>query len=144
MATKTAQRAIIGSFLIIGTLMALYLTINVGYDLFCVHKAWMYREGLLLKIVATLIYADIPLLLIAGLVSTISFFRKGLIWKPITEGIVINIILWLIYAGLIICLLIGEFIYKICGLLIIGLFAWLIVQIWKMIKSYSQKDNRNI
>ena len=33
MATKTAQRAIIGSFLIIGTLMALYLTINVGYDL---------------------------------------------------------------------------------------------------------------
>jgi hypothetical protein len=82
--------------------MALYLTINVGYDLFCVHKAWMYREGLLLKIVATLIYADIPLLLIAGLVSTISFFRNGRIWKPVVKRIAINIlILCLILAGII-------------------------------------------
>ena len=102
MITKTAQRAIIGSFLIIGTLLALYLTINVGYDMFWVHKAWMYREGLIQKVVLVLLYADIPLLFIAGLISTLSLFRKGHIWKHITKGIVVNIlILCLILAGII-------------------------------------------
>ena len=102
MATKTVQRAIIGSFLIIGTLLALYLTINVGYDLFWVHKAWMYREGLIYKIGIAVLYADMPMLFIAGLTSTISFFRKGDIWKPVVKGIAINIlILCLILAGII-------------------------------------------
>ena len=68
------QRITIVSFLIIGTLLALYLTINVGYDLFCVHKAWMYRDGLIQKIVGVLIYADFALLALAGLISTVSFF----------------------------------------------------------------------
>ena len=81
MATKTAQRAIIGSFLIIGTLLALYLTINVGYDLFCVHKAWMYRDGMIQKIACVGLYAIIPLAFIAGLICTISFLKKGYIWR---------------------------------------------------------------
>ena len=102
MITKTTQRAIIGSFLITGTLLALYLTISVGYDLFGVHNAWMYRDGLMQKIVLVLLYADIPLLSIAGLTSTISFFRKGHIWKPVAKGIIVNIlILCLILAGII-------------------------------------------
>ena len=71
---KNYQRITMGSFLIIGTLLALYLTINVGYDLFCVHKAWMYRDGLIQKIVGVLIYADFALLALAGLISTVSFF----------------------------------------------------------------------
>ena len=78
MATKTAQRAIIGSFLIIGTLLALYLTINVGYDLFWVHQAWMYREGLIYKIGIAVLYADMPMLFIAGLTSTISFLERDM------------------------------------------------------------------
>lgn len=134
MITKTAQRAIIGSFLIIGTLLALYLTINVGYDLFWIHKAWMYRDGLIQKIVLVLLYSDIPLLFIAGLTSTISFYRKGHIWKPITKGIIINIIIWLLVVGLTIGLLVWDLIYKIIGLLIIGSCIWLMVHIWKMIR----------
>ena len=77
MATKIAQKAIIGSFLTIGTLLALYLTINVGYDLFWIHKAWMYREGLIQKIACVGLYAIIPLAFIAGLICTISFLKKG-------------------------------------------------------------------
>ena len=103
MITKTTQRAIIASFLIIGTLLALYLTINVGYDLFWIHKAWMCRDGLIQKIVLVLLYSDIPLLFIAGLTGTISFYRKGHIWKPVVKGIPINIlIICLILAGIII------------------------------------------
>ena len=90
------QRITIVSFLIIGTLLALYLTINVGYDLFCVHNVWMYRDGLIQKVGFVALYVNLPLLFIAGLTSTISYFRKGHIWKPITKGIAVNIILWLI------------------------------------------------
>ena len=134
MITKTTQRAIIGSFLIIGTLLALYLTINVGYDLFCVHNTWMYREGLIYKIGFVVLYADMPMLFIAGLTSTMSFFRKGYVWRPVTKVIIINVILWLIYAGIMIGLLVWGFLYKIIGLLIIGSCIWLVVQIWKMIR----------
>ena len=102
MASKTPHRNIIGPFLIIGTMLTLYLTINVGYDLFWVHNIWMYRDGLINKIGLVVLYANIPLLFIVGLISTISFFRNGHIWRPITKRIVFNIVLWLILAGLII------------------------------------------
>ena len=134
MVTKKFRRAMIGSFLIIGTLLALFLSINVGYDLFWVHKAWMYRSGLTHKIGFVVIYANIPLLFIAGLISIISFFRKGNIWRTITKGIIINIIIWLLVVGLTIGLLVWGLIYKIIGLLIIGSCIWLVVQIWKMIR----------
>lgn len=134
MATKIAQKAIIGYFLTIGTLLALYLTINVGYDLFCAHNVWMYRDGLMQKVGFVALYVNIPLLFIAGLTSTISFFRKRHIWKPITKGIIINIIIWLLVVGLTIGLLVWDLIYKIIGLLIIGSCIWLVLQIWKMIR----------
>ena len=134
---KNYQRTIIGLFLILGTLFALFLTIYEGYDLFWIHKAWLYRDGLLAKICLVAIYVDIVLLFVAGLTSTISFFRKGHIWKPITKGIIINIILWLILAGVMFCIFPVDLVVKICGLLIIGSFAWLISQIWKMVKLHS-------
>ena len=131
---KNYQRTIIGLFLIIGTLLALYLTVYGGYDLIWKHPTWMFRDGLIQKIVLVLIYSDIPLLFIAGLTSTISFYRKGHIWKPITKGIIINIIIWLLVVGLTIGLLVWGLIYKIIGLLIIGSCIWLMVHIWRMIR----------
>lgn len=102
MQNKIYHRIIIGSFLILGTLLALCLTVYEGYDLFWIHNTWMYRDGLIQKIVLVLLYSDIPLLFIAGLTSTISFFRKGHIWKPVVKGIAINIlIICLVLAGII-------------------------------------------
>lgn len=130
----TSQRTALGTFLIIGTLLALYISITGAYDIFVVHTTWMHRDGLILKIIYIVLCADFPLLFLAGLTSTISFFRKGHIWRTITKGIIINIILWLIYAGIMIGLLVWGFIYKIIGLLIIGSCIWLMVHIGKMIR----------
>ena len=130
---QTSHKTLIGSFLIIGTLLALYITIDGAIDLFWVHNTWMYRDGLIQKIGFVVISADFALLALAGLISTVSFFLKKRIWKPITKGIIVNVALWLILAGLMICILVWGFIYKICGLLIIGLFAWIMLRIWKMI-----------
>jgi hypothetical protein len=98
----TSQRTALGTFLIIGTLLALYISITGAYDIFVVHTTWMHRDGLILKIIYIVLCADFPLLFLAGLTSTISFFRKGHIWKPVVKGIAINIlIICLILAGII-------------------------------------------
>ena len=73
---QTSHKTLIGSFLIIGTLLALYITVDGGYDLFWVHNTWMYRDGLIQKIGFVVISADFALLALAGLVSTVSFFLK--------------------------------------------------------------------
>ena len=134
MQNKINHRMIIGSFLILGTLLALLLTIYEGNSLFRTHTAWLYRDGFMQKVAIVGIYADITLLFIAGLASTISFFRKGHVWRPITKVIIINVILWLIYAGIMIAVLVWGFLYKIIGLLIIGSCIWLMLKIWKMIR----------
>ena len=81
---QTSHKTLIGSFLIIGTLLALYITIDGAYDLYWVHNTWMYRDGLIQKIGFVAISADFALLAIAGLISTVSFFLKKPIWKSIT------------------------------------------------------------
>ena len=133
MATKTTRRAILGLFLIGGTLLALYLTIHEGYNLFWTHTAWLYRDGVMpkLNIVA---FADFALLSIAGLISTVLFFLKKPIWKSITKIIVVNVLLCLLIAVLMFCLWPLDIFVKICGLLITGLFAWIMLRIWTMIK----------
>lgn len=77
MTLKSHYKAIIATVLIIGTLLALYLTITVGYDMFWIHVTWMYRDGLIQKIACVGLYAIIPLAFIAGLICTISFLKKG-------------------------------------------------------------------
>ena len=77
MTLKSHHKAIIAIVLIIGTLLALYLTITVGYDMFWIHVTWMYRDGLIQKIACVGLYAIIPLAFIAGLICTISFLKKG-------------------------------------------------------------------
>ena len=81
MTLKSHHKAIIATVLIIGTLLALYLTITVGYDMFWIHVTWMYRDGLIQKIACVGLYAIIPLTFIAGLICTISFLKKGYIWR---------------------------------------------------------------
>mgnify|MGYP003488531514 CR=1 FL=1 len=77
MTLKSHHKAIIATVLIIGTLLALYLTITVGYDMFWIHVTWMYRDGLIQKIACVGLYAIIPLAFIDGLICTISFLKKG-------------------------------------------------------------------
>ena len=135
MTTETSQRRTIGVFLITGTLLALYLTIEVGYAIYWEQfTTLMLRGGVMSKIALIVIFTYFPLLFVAGLISTISFFRKGHIWEPVTKGIIVNIYLWLTLAAVMTCLLACGLIYKICGLSLIGLSTWLMLHIRKMIK----------
>ena len=132
---QTSHKTLIGSFLIIGTLLALYIIIEVAHALYWGQlTTLMHRMGVMQKIGFMVLYTDIILLFVAGLTSAISFFRKKPIWKPITKGIIVNIYLCLILAGVMIGIAPADLIFKICSLLIIGLFIWLMLEIWKMIR----------
>lgn len=132
---QTSHKTRIGSFLIIGTLLALYIIIEVAHALYWGQlTTLMLRMGVVQKIGFIVLYTDIILLFVAGLTSAISFFRKKPIWKPITKGIIVNIYLWLSVAGLIVGIAQTHIIFKFCSLLVIGLVIWLMSQIWKMIR----------
>ena len=132
---QTSHKIQIGSFLIIGTLLALYIIIEVAHSLYWGQlTTLMHRLGAMQKIGLIVLYIDVILLFIAGFASAISFFRKKHIWKPITKGIIINIYLWLGLVGLLVGTAPTHIVFKICSLLVIGLVIWLMSQIWKMIR----------
>ena len=132
---QTSHKTLLGSFLVIGTLLALYIIIDVAHALYWGQlTTLMLRMGVIQKSGFIVLYTDIILLFVAGLTSAISFFRKKPIWKPITKGIAVNVLLWLIGAEIMFCLFPLDLMVKICGLLIIGFFVWMMLRIWKMIK----------
>ena len=59
-----------------------------------------------------------------------------------TFAIFVNVALWLIVAGLMFCLFPLDLMVKICGLLIIGFFVWMMLRIWKMIKWCAAKQQK--
>ena len=131
----TSQRTALGTFLIIGTLLALYIIIEVAHALYWGQlTTLMLRLGVMQKIGFIVLYTDLILLFVAGLTSAISFFRKKPIWKPITKGIIVNLYLWLSLAGLMVGIAQTHIIFKFCSLLVIGSVIWLMSQIWKMIR----------
>jgi hypothetical protein len=114
--TLNINRIVVAVFLVIGMALSLLLAIADAYNMFVTHTAWMYRG---VNALSGLIVIDYLLILpIAGLVSTYSFFTKGTIWKVITKGIILNIMVYIL-AGL--WLIISSFCCSKADFIIIGL-----------------------
>ena len=93
------------------------------------------REEIIDKLTIFIFYADMPVLLTASITSIISFIKRGHIWAPITKGIVINIIVWLVLLVLIFLAFASDIKSTIQSILIVALVAWMILQIPKMVKA---------
>ena len=108
------NRLAIGIFLIFGTILS--LIISIGYISDFTHLATLIARA---PIMTYLILFDfIVLFPITGLISTYSFFTKGKIWKLITKGIILNIMVYIL-AGL--WLIISSFCCSKADFIIIGL-----------------------
>ena len=114
--TININRISVAAFLVLGTVLSLLLAIADSYHMFVTHKAWMYRGVNTLSVLLIIDYMVI--LPIAGLISTYSFFTKGKIWKVITKGIILNIMVYIL-AGL--WLIISSFCCSQADFIIIGL-----------------------
>ena len=126
------QRIILGVFLLVGTILAMGLSAEYGYEIFYKNTIWMKREGFIGKLVFVGVFADFVLMMISGCVSLISFFSNGQLWKPITKGVIINIILWLlIIAFLFIEVILWEPLYYS---MVLGLILLCVYGLWKLNK----------
>ena len=129
------QKITLVAFLILVAFLALFFTLIWTSSLFGENGGWAMREGILDKLTIFIFYADMPLLSAASIASIISFFKRGHIWAPITKGIVINIIVWLVLLVLIFLVFASDIKSTIQSILIVGLVAWMILQIPKMVKA---------
>jgi hypothetical protein len=132
---QTFQKIAIVTFLILVAFLSLFFTYFWTNSLFGENGGWAMREGILDKLTIFIFYADMPLLSAASITSIISFFKRGHIWAPITKGIVINIIVWLVLLILIFLAFASDIKSTIQSILIVGLVAWMILQIPKMVKA---------
>ena len=123
--TLNINRIVVAIFLVIGTALSLLLAIADAYNMFVTHTTWLYRG---VNALSVLIVIDYLLILpIAGLVSTYSFFAKGTIWKVITKGIILNIMVYIL-AGL--WLIISSFCCSQADFIIIGLCILITSLLW--------------
>ena len=132
---QTFQKITLVAFLILVAFLALFFTLIWTNSLFGENGGWAEREGIIDKLTIFIFYADMPGLLVASITSIISFFKRGHIWAPITKGIVINIIVWLVLLVLIFLAFASDIKSTIQSILIVGLVAWMILQIPKMVKA---------
>ena len=131
---QTFQKITLVTFLILVAYLSLFFTYFWTNSLFW-DGGWAEREGIIDKLTIFIFYADMPVLLVASITSIISFFKRGHIWAPITKGIVINIIVWLVLLVLIFLVFASDIKSTIQSILIVGLVAWMILQIPKMVKA---------
>ena len=132
---QTFQKITLVAFLILVAFLALFFTLIWTNSLFGENGGWAEREGIIDKLTIFIFYADMPVLLVASITSIISFFKRGHIWAPITKGIVINIIVWLVLLVLIFLVFASDIKSTIQSILIVALVAWMILQIPKMVKA---------
>ena len=131
---QTFQKITLVTFLILVAYLSLFFTYFWTNSLFW-DGGWAMREGILDKLTIFIFYADMPLLSAASITSIISFFKRGHIWAPITKGIAINIIVWLVLLVLIFLVFASDIKSTIQSILMVGLVAWMILQIPKMVKA---------
>lgn len=92
MMMKRSRKIAIGAFLVLGTILSALITIRTIEDSFFYHTTWMYRPGWAQKALMFAFMLDFVLMAIAGFISTVSFFRKGTVWRTLLKSIIINII----------------------------------------------------
>lgn len=125
----------IGAFLIIGTILSLIISIHCVSD-FVHWKTLIYRNPPLIYI---LLFDFILALPIAGILSICSFFRKGILWKPVIKCIIINIYLLL---AMVLFAIIKSFVLCRADLIIIAFvlgLCFLLAYLWKSVNSVNNK-----
>lgn len=117
------KRLSIGTFLVLGTILSLIISIDTISDF--THLGTLIARAPIMTYL--LLFDFIVLFPISGLISTYSFFTQGKIWKVITKGIILNIMVYIL-AGL--WLIISSFCCSQADFIIIGLCILITSLLW--------------
>ena len=125
---------IIGIFLILGTLFALYIGYSCLLESIKYYELLWMRAEIVGKISLIILGLDLMFFNISGIISCISFFKKGTIWKPRIKAIILNISILLLIGCITICdfrLVPGQ---SVITITIIGILLWCLYSIYKITK----------
>jgi hypothetical protein len=130
----TKDNLIIGIFLVLGTLFALYIGCGCLLESIQYYELLWMRAEIVGKIVLIILGLDLIFLNTSGIISCTSFFKKGTIWKPLIKAIILNVAILL----LIVCITICDF-KLFPGLSVItttitGALLWCLFSIYKITK----------
>ena len=125
---------IIGIFLVLGTLFALYIGYSCLLESIKYYELLWMRAEIVGKISLIILGLDLMFFNISGIISCISFFKKGTIWKPLIKAIILNVAILL----LIVCITICDFRLvpdqSVITITIIGILLWCLYSIYKITK----------
>ena len=125
------KRLSIGTFLVLGTILSLIISIDTICDF--THLGTLIARAP--KMTYLFLFDFIVLFPISGIISTYSFFTKGKIWKVITKGIILNIMVYIL-AGL--WLTISSICCSKADFIIIGLCLLCTGVLWCIWKSVNK------
>ena len=134
MMKPTKDNIIIGIFLVLGTLFALYIGYSCLLESIKYYELLWMRAEIVGKINLIILGLDLIFLNISGITSCISFFKKGTIWKPLIKAIILNISILLLIGCITICdfrLVPGQ---SVITITIIGILLWCLYSIYKITK----------
>ena len=125
---------IIGIFLILGTLFALYIGYSCLLESIKYYELLWMRAEIVGKISLIILGLDLMFFNISGIISCISFFKKGTIWKPLIKAIILNISILLLIGCITICdfRLVPD--QSVITITIIGILLWYLYSIYKITK----------
>ena len=125
---------VIGIFLVLGTLFALYIGYSCLLESIKYYELLWMRAEIVGKISLIILGLDLMFFNISGIISCISFFKKGTIWKPLIKAIILNVAILLLIACITICnfkLFPGL---SVITTTITGALLWCLFSIYKITK----------
>lgn len=128
--SQKRKKIAIGTFLVLGT----FIVLNVAADMainYSTYRTLALRTGILKYFI---IFDFLTILPFLTMVSTISYFTKGYIWKPLTKAMIVNIFIWFAYL-IFICIQQIPELFECIAIIFILLVSWGLVCLWKAINS---------
>ena len=137
---KKFGEKLLGILLVFGTSLISYITIYGLYDAYFIHNTWLYRDGILAKVVFAILSIDLIVMTIAGFISCISFFRRRELCRILTKVIIVNVALYIL---VFICTLIKDLLsycwQDVIMLIVLSTCVYGLWRLWNIVDSITWK-----
>ena len=137
---KKFGEKLLGMFLVLVTSLISYMTIYGICDAYFIHDTWLYRDGILAKVVFAILSVDLIVMSAVGFISCISFFRRRELCRILTKVIIVNVALFIL---VFICALVKDL---LCGcwqdvilLIVLSACVYGLWRLWNIVDSITWK-----
>lgn len=137
---KKFGEKLLGMFLVLVTSLISYMTIYGIFDAYFIHNTWLYRDGILAKVVFAILSVDLIVMSVVGFISCISFFRRRELCRILTKVIIVNVALFIL---VFICALVKDLLcdrwQDVILLIVLSACVYGLWRLWNIVDSITWK-----